>query len=48
MYENKTFDVILADLLSRIPSTINKAEGSLVYNAVAPLAYELEKAYIQA
>lgn len=47
MYENMTYANILSSLLSYIPEGISKIEGSLVYNALSPAAFELEKAYIQ-
>lgn len=46
MYESKTFDVILADMLARVPATFDKREGSIIYDALAPAAVELAQAYI--
>ena len=40
-----TFDKILNDMLSRIPDTLDKREGSIIYDALAPAAVELEKVY---
>lgn len=45
MYEDKTFENILNSMLSRIPDDIDKREGSIIYNALAPAAYELAQAY---
>ena len=48
MYEDKTYEAILTEGKSQISDNILKSEGSLVYNALSVLAYELEKFYIQA
>ena len=47
MYEDKTYDTLLTEALGDIGSGVLKNEGSLVYNAMSALAYELEKIYIQ-
>lgn len=47
MYENQTFEVILKRMLENVPSTIDKREGSVMYDALAPAAAELAKAYIE-
>ena len=47
MYESQTFEVILKRMLENIPSTIDKREGSVIYDALAPAAVELAKAYIE-
>lgn len=46
MYENQTFETIINRLLSRIPDTFDRREGSIIYDTLAPFAKELEKAYI--
>lgn len=46
MYENETFELILERMLARIDKDIDKSEGSLIYNALAPEAWELAQAYI--
>lgn len=46
MYEEITFDVIMQRMLSRIPSTFDKREGSVIYDALAPAAAELAQLYI--
>lgn len=46
MYENLTYEVILENMLARIDSDIDKTEGSLIYNALAPAAWELAESYI--
>lgn len=45
MFESKTYDAILEDALSEVSDNIQKSEGSLVYNALSVLAFEVEKAY---
>jgi uncharacterized phage protein gp47/JayE len=45
MYENKTFETILSTMLDRLPSNLDIREGSLLYNALAPTAFELAQAY---
>lgn len=47
MFETKTYDAILADMLARVPDGVDKREGSLVFNALAPAAAELQQAYIE-
>lgn len=47
MYENQTFEVIMARLLATVPDNLDKREGSFIYDALAPTALELVEAYIQ-
>ncbi|HUM42431.1 MAG TPA: baseplate J/gp47 family protein [Fervidobacterium sp.] len=47
MYENMTYEVILQRMLDRVPDTLNKREGSIIYDALAPAAVELTLAYMQ-
>ena len=46
-YSDYTYDTILSDAKSVIKDDIQKGEGSLVHNAIASCAYEIEKLYIQ-
>ncbi|MFD2117247.1 baseplate J/gp47 family protein [Paenibacillus yanchengensis] len=46
MYETQTFDNILDRMLDRVPDTIDKREGSVIYDACAPAAMELAEMYI--
>ena len=46
MFEEKTYDNILDSLLSKVPADIDKREGSIIYDALAPVAAELTQAYI--
>jgi len=45
VFEDKTFENILNEMLSRVPSNVDKREGSIIYDALAPVAYELAQAY---
>ena len=47
MYEEMTYDNIMEQLLSNVPEDISVDEGSVIYTALSPIAYELEKAYIE-
>lgn len=47
MYENVTFETILQQMLDRVPNTVDKREGSIIYNALAPAAVELQSVYIE-
>lgn len=42
-----TFEEILQRMLDRIPDTVDKREGSIIYDALAPAAAELVQAYIE-
>lgn len=47
MYEDRTYDAILTESLNAIESDVMKTEGSLVYNAVSALAFEINRMYAQ-
>lgn len=46
MYENKTFDVLLSELLDIVRDDVDKREGAVIYDALAPVAAKLAEAYI--
>ena len=46
MYENVTFESLMEDMLSRVPSTMDKREGSVIWDAIAPVAVEFANLYI--
>ena len=46
LYENMTFENIMDRCLSRVAASIDKREGSVVYDAIAPAAAELAIMYI--
>lgn len=45
MFENITYEKILADMLSRVIDDVDKREGSIIYDALAPCAYQLAQTY---
>lgn len=45
MYEMQTYDAILQRMLDRVPSDVDKREGSIIYDALAPAAAELAQLY---
>lgn len=45
MWEDMTYENILNDMLSRVPSDVDKREGSVIYDTLAPAAYKLAEAY---
>lgn len=47
MYENITFETIMEQMLSRVDSAMDKREGSVIWDALAPAAVELQNMYIQ-
>lgn len=50
MYENITYEALLERMLNRVTTqnpNIDTREGSLIYNALAPAAVELQNMYIQ-
>lgn len=47
MYEHITFEVIMERMLNRVSNNFNKREGSIIYDALAPAAVELQLMYIE-
>ena len=47
MYEDMTFERIMERCLGRVAASIDKREGSVVYDAIAPAAAELAIMYIE-
>ena len=47
MYEAITYEDILQRMLDRVPNTMDKREGSIIYDALAPAAAELQLMYIE-
>jgi uncharacterized phage protein gp47/JayE len=47
MYENLTYEDILKRMLDRVPNSVDKREGSVIYDALAPTAVELQLMYIE-
>lgn len=46
MYESKTYAALLQDKLARVPSELDKREGSIIYNALAPNSLESAMIYV--
>lgn len=46
MFEDMTFGVLMGRMLARIPDSLDKREGSIIYSALAPAAVELANMYI--
>lgn len=46
MYEERTFENIMDEMMEDMPEGISTAEGSLIYNACAKQAARLEEAYL--
>lgn len=47
MYEHITFESIMERMLEKVPSTMDKREGSVIWDALAPAAIELQNLYIE-
>lgn len=47
MYENITYESILQRMLDRIPDDMDKREGSVIFDALAPAALELQLMYLE-
>lgn len=47
MFEDRTFENIIAEMMQDMPDNIDTSEGSLLYNACAKQAVRLEETYMQ-
>lgn len=47
MYEAMTYEVIMKQMLDRVPDSFDKREGSIIFDALAPAAAELAQLYIE-
>jgi uncharacterized phage protein gp47/JayE len=47
MFEDMTYENILKDMLSRVTSDVDKREGSVIFDALAPCAYKLAETYFK-
>lgn len=45
MFEEKTYENILDDMLENVPSNVDTREGSVIYDALAPIALEIAQVY---
>lgn len=46
MHEDETLEVIQERILNRVSDSIDKREGSIIYDATAPMAVELAQLYV--
>ena len=46
LFEDQTYENLLASALARVSSALDKREGSMIYNGVAPTMAELAQLYI--
>lgn len=46
MFENETFERVMQRCLERVSNEVDKREGSIIYDALAPAVLELVNAYI--
>lgn len=46
MFEKMTFENIMADMLGLVSEDMDKRQGSIIYDALAPVAAELAKVYV--
>lgn len=46
MFENKTYEALVKSALARVSSSLDKREGSMVFNGVAPSMAELAQLFI--
>ena len=47
MFENMTYENILERLLANVPNDVDKREGSIIFDALSPIALEITEMYIQ-
>ena len=47
VFQDPDFETVLQRMLSRIPDTIDKRQGSIIYDALAPAAVELTEAMLE-
>lgn len=47
MYENETYETIMQRMFDKLPNDIDKREGSIAYDMLAPKAAELAMAYLE-
>ena len=45
--EDMSYEAILQRMLNKIPDTIDKREGSIIYDALAPASAELAQIYLE-
>ena len=45
MYEDRTYEKLLSEMLARVPVDIDTREGSVVYDMLAPVAWDTSELY---
>lgn len=45
--ENYSFEYLMENALNRVPDSLDKREGSIIYDAIAPACYALAEMYMQ-
>ena len=45
MFEEMTYEKILSSMMDKVPNEVDKQEGSILYDALAPCAFELAQNY---
>ena len=45
MFEEMTYEKIMERMLSRVPDTLDKREGAIIFDALAPAAFEMSILY---
>jgi uncharacterized phage protein gp47/JayE len=46
-FNKYTFDYLIGQALARVPDTVDKRQGSIIYDALAPACYELAGFYME-
>ena len=46
MFEDKTHESILEEMLAQIPDSYDKREGSIIFDAISPAALEIGNIYM--
>ena len=47
MFEEMTYEKIMERMLTRVPDTLDKREGAIIFDAIAPAAFELSVLYTE-
>lgn len=47
MYESFTYEFLMNRMLGRVPADVDQREGSIIYNALAPAAFEMAQMYAE-
>ena len=47
MFEEMTYEKIMERMLSRVPDALDKREGAIIFDALAPAAFEMSILYTE-